>query len=202
MCKWEAGSAFTVWLVCLQPFLVLRHWLRFLFCTWGKIAGNWWVSYPHKPLFWICFYRLGTEPTGRLLAVVFHSSYVAYVNTRYVMDGVMFLNNIWVYCIQFLCDELADMTIPRWTAHPIPPARSPIREILPMIPATAMATKRENRSAKKVRKGNIHSSCRSSNPPSARACLSDKASVCSRLCCPIIWTAEQSRRTSADRKVW
>lgn len=34
--------------------------------------------------------------------------------------------------------ELADMTIPRWTAHPIPPARSPIREILPMIPATAI----------------------------------------------------------------
>ena len=50
------------------------------------------------------------------------------------MDGVVFLNNIWVYCMQFLCDELADMTIPRWTAHPIPPARSPIREILPMIP--------------------------------------------------------------------
>ena len=98
------------------------------------------------------------------------------------MDGVVFLNNIWVYCMQFLCDELADMTIPRWTAHPIPPARSPIREILPMIPATAMAISKQNRSAKKVRKGNIHSSCRSSNPPSARACLSDKASVCSRLC--------------------
>ena len=47
------------------------------------------------------------------------------------------------------------MTIPRWIAHPIPPARSPDKEIFPMIPATAMAIRTESKSAKMVRKGKI-----------------------------------------------
>ena len=75
------------------------------------------------------------EPTERLVSVLFHLIYVAYANTKYVMDCV-FLNYVWVYCMQFLCKELADMTISRRMSYSIRSVRSPDIEIFPIILAT------------------------------------------------------------------
>lgn len=66
------------------------------------------------------------------------------------------------------CDNWK-LIIPKCTIHPTPPIKSLIIETLSIIPATAVAVKKQSNSVKNVRKENIRHSCRSSNPLSARA---------------------------------